>query len=112
MENKVVRQIGCEDQRSSVDWQDQRRLIQTENLGGIHRPQWRQRRRSNRRQSDHQYRLWIAERRRIIEPQIVLILFGQRKRGDVLVLSRLRCTEIADPIYRTPHKRPPYASPP
>src|SRR5260370_4810417 len=100
-----MRQVGCEDQRSSFDWQDQRRLIQTQNLGRINRSQWREGRRWNRGQSDHQYRLWIAERRRIIEPQIELILFGQRKRGDVLVLCRAGCAENAHYVYRSPDIR-------
>src|SRR6267143_2613200 len=105
MENKVMRQFGCEDQRSSFDWQDKRRLIQTQNLGRINSSQWRQRRRSNRGQSDHQYRLWIAERRRIVETQIELILCGQRQCWNVLVLCRVRCAENAYHVYRSPDIR-------
>src|ERR1700716_1443975 len=77
MKNKVVRQFGCEDQRCSVDRQHKRGLIQAENLSRFHRSQWRKRRRSNWWQSDHEHRFWIAERRRVIEPQIELILFRQ-----------------------------------
>src|ERR1700731_3691321 len=63
MENKVVRNIRREDQRSALHRQHERHLLQAIDLLGVDGAQRRQLRSLDRRQSDNDDRHWLSERR-------------------------------------------------
>src|SRR5437764_1418448 len=90
VQNEIVTEIGSEDQRRALSGNNHRGLAGTENLGRIHRAQWRRWRWMHGRKTDHQHRLRIAERWRIVQPEIKFILLRKRQRWNVLVLCGVR----------------------
>ena len=70
-------------------------LARTQYLRSDRRAQGRKRSRPHRRQTDHDDRLGIAKRRRIIEAQVEFVFLGQRHRRNVLILRGVRGAENA-----------------
>ena len=98
VKNHVVREFACEHQRSAIGSKQERGLSRAQHLRRIDRAKRRRRSCSNRRQTNHDDRLGIAERWGIIQMQIEFILLGQRQRRNVLVLRRVGGRENPDHV--------------
>src|SRR6202030_859690 len=103
MKNEIVRDVGREHQRSALDGKNQGRLLQAEYFLYIHRPKRRELGSFDRGQSHYQYGLWFAERRRIIQPEVQLLLLRQRERWYVLIFRRMDIVQNARQVYDRPH---------
>src|SRR3954453_5266097 len=87
MQDEVVRELRRENERSAIRLKQKRRLPCTEHLILIHSAKRRRRSGMYRRKSDHQNRLWIAKRRRVVKPQVEIVVLRQGECGNVLILS-------------------------
>ncbi len=105
VEHEIVRQVGRKNQRSAFGGKQQRRLARAKYLRCVHGAQWRNWRRVNRRQTNHQDRLGIAKGRRIIEAQVEFVFFRQSQRGDVLILRGMRGAQNAGHVNHRAHVR-------
>src|ERR1700745_3246580 len=105
VKNKIARDIGGEHQRSAFDGQNQRRFLQAEYFFGIYGAKRRELSGFDGGKSDYDHGLRFAERWRIIEAQIQLLLLGQRERGYVLIFRSVEIAENARHVDDRSHIR-------
>src|SRR5882762_10223224 len=105
LQSKIVCQGGGEDQRSTLDREDQRRPLQTRDLVGIYRAKRRELCSFHCRQSHHQHRLGLMERGRIIELEVQLVPFWDRQGGDVLVRGGVKSPHNSGEVDHSTHVR-------
>ena len=100
-----MRDIGGEHQRSAFDGQNQRRFLQAEYFLGIYGAKRRELSSFDGGQSDDDHGLRFAERRRIIEAQVQLLLLRQGERRYVLIFRGVEIAENARHVDDRAHIR-------